>query len=78
MTAPSAIEKAADLMSDLTRRNRENEIDLSAEEIAGRTIVAYLRARFDGDGLEPHERILIRRLAAELEHAGTAGEGEGK
>ena len=41
------------------------------------TVAEYLRTRFYGDGLEPRERILIRRLAAEIERAGTAGEGGG-
>ena len=30
-------------MVDLPRRSRDNEIDLSSEEIAGRTIAAFLQ-----------------------------------
>jgi hypothetical protein len=30
-------------MVDLLRRNRDNEIDLSSAEIAGRTIAAFLQ-----------------------------------
>jgi hypothetical protein len=74
-------------MIDLLRRNRDNEIDLSSEEIAGRTIAAFLqRLSVDNHRAiygqnDPQVGFLIQRerftrqLAAEVERvANSPGE----